>query len=393
MTAASPAGDGARGVPAARVPAGELAVAAARACDGCLRRSWLLARLAGWLEHARHEQSRVTEVLALPDRKLIAALAVGETDLITAELGRFDAGAARVAVGRAGLLAVCRHHELYPPRLLHARDAPATLHVAGDVRHLARLASEDERTVAIVGTRRASRDGLHVARALGRDLGVAGVPVVSGMALGIDAAAQSGALDGGGLSVAVLASGAETAYPRSKQALHRALVARGLVLSELPPGTRPWRWAFPARNRTIAGLADLTVVVEAAERSGSLITAELAMRLGREVAAVPGPVTVSINAGSNGLLRDGALLVRGAQDVLDALYGVGGAPAVRRADVTGLEPHLRTLLDAVAEGRDTVAALAGGSPDDAARALVGLSELELRGLVVRGVGGRYAVSL
>jgi DNA processing protein len=217
--------------------------------------------------------------------------------------------------------------------------------------------------------------------------------VISGMALGVDSAAQTGALDGGGLSVAVLASGAETAYPRSKQALHRRLVERGLVVSEMPPGTRPWKWAFPARNRTIAGLGDLTVVVEAAERSGSLITAELAMKLGREVAAVPGPVTSTISAGSNSLLRDGALLVRDAQDVLDALYGVGAAPAVRRADVTELEPHLAVLLDAVAEGRDTVASLAGGSPDDAARAMVGLSELELRGLVRRGAGGRYAVSL
>ena len=365
------------------------AAAVERACDACLRRSWLLARLAGWLEHARHEQTRLPEVLALPDHKLVAALAVGEADLIAAELERFDAEGSRAAVGRAGLRAVCRHDELYPPRLLHARDAPAVLHAAGDLRHLERLASEDDRPVAIVGTRRASRDGLQVARALGRDLAIAGVPVVSGMALGIDAAAQAGALDGGGLSVAVLAGGAETAYPRSKQALHRRLVEHGLVLSELPPGTRPWRWAFPARNRTIAGLADLTVVVEAAERSGSLITADLAMRLGREVAAVPGPVTVSINAGSNGLLRDGALLVRGAQDVLDALYGVGAAPAVRRADVSHLEPHLGTLLDAVAAGRDTVAALAGASPDDAARAIVGLSELELRGLVSKGPGGRY----
>jgi DNA processing protein len=134
-------------------------------------------------------------------------------------------------------------------------------------------------------------------------------------------------------------------------------------------------------------------VVEAAERSGSLITAELAMKLGREVAAVPGRVTTSITAGSNGLLRDGALLVRGAQDVLDALFGVGGAPAVRRADSIELEPHLAVLLDAVAEGRDTVAAIAGVSDEDAARALVGLSELELRGLVRKGVGGRYAVLL
>ena len=365
----------------------------ARACDACLRRSWLLARLAGWLEHARHEHRRLPEVLALSDHRLVHALAPRHAGRIGSELEAFDAAPARAAVARAGLTAVCRHDELYPPRLLHAHDAPAVLHVAGGLHRLERLTSDDERAVAIVGSRRATRDGLEVARALGRDLAVAGVPVVSGMALGIDAAAQAGALDAGGLSVAVLAGGAETAYPRSKQALHRGLVAGGLVLSELPPGTRPWRWAFPARNRTIAGLADLTVVVEAAERSGSLITAELAMKLGRDVAAVPGSVTAPVSAGSNALLRDGALLVRDAQDVLDALYGVGGAPAVRRADVSELDPELLALLDAVADGRDTVAALAGPSPDEAARAMVGLSELELRGLVRRGAGGRYGVVL
>jgi len=368
-------------------------VSADRACDACLRRAWLVARLAGSLEHARDEQARLPEVLALPDDRLIAAVARQQAGQIAAEHATFDPDAARAAVAAAGLRAVCRHDGLYPSRLLHASDAPAVLHVAGSLDRLRRVGDEEAATVAIVGTRRASRDGLEVARALGRDLAVAGVPVVSGMALGIDAAAQTGALDGGGLSVAVLASGAEIAYPRSKQALHRRLADRGLVLSEMPPGTRPWRWAFPARNRTIAGLADLTVVIEAAERSGSLITAELAMKLGRDVAAVPGPVTQTINAGTNALLRDGALLVRGAQDVLDALFGVGGAPAVRRADATDLEPHLAALLDAVAGGRDTVAALAGASPEAARRAFVDLTELELRGLVRREVGGRYAVAL
>lgn len=367
--------------------------ASARACDACLRRSWLLARLAARLEHARHERVRLPEVLALPDGTLIEALAGDDATAVRTGLAAFDPARARAAVAAAGLQAVCRHDELYPPRLLHARDAPAVLHAAGSLRHLERLGEDEERTVAIVGTRQASRDGLAVARALGRDLALAGVPVVSGMALGIDAAAQTGALDGGGLSVAVLAGGAETAYPRSKQALHRRLVDRGLVVSELPPGTRPWRWAFPARNRTIAGLADLTVVVEAAERSGSLITAELAMRLGREVAAVPGPVMLDISRGSNALLRDGALLVRDAQDVLDALFGVGGAPAVRRTRPLDLEPRLVALLDAVAAGRDTVGALAGTSPDAAEQALVGLTELELRGLLRREIGGRYAVAL
>ncbi|HEX8206032.1 MAG TPA: DNA-processing protein DprA, partial [Solirubrobacteraceae bacterium] len=251
--------------------------------------------------------------------------------------------------------------------------------------------AEDEPTVAIVGMRRASSYGRDVARALARDLAAAGVPVVSGMALGVDSDAHAGALDAGGLTVAVLASGADVPYPPSKRRLYEEIRRRGLVVSEMPPGFRARKWCFPARNRIIAGLGDLTIVVEAAERSGSLITADLAAKIGREVAAVPGPVTSPGAAGTNALLRDGATLVRNAQDVLDALFGVGNAPPPRRRTADGLDPPLRLLLDAVAHGRDTVAALAGASPDQAEAALVGLTELELRGLVRREPGGRYAV--
>jgi DNA processing protein len=175
--------------------------------------------------------------------------------------------------------------------------------------------------------------------------------------------------------------------------LHGRLLERGLVISELPPGTRPRRWTFPARNRIIAGLANLTVVVEAAERSGSLITADLALRLGREVAAVPGPVLSPRASGTNALLRDGATLVRGAEDVLDALYGAGNAPIRKRAHGEALEPELAELLEAVAEGRDSVADLANGSLDRADAARIGLTELEIRGLVTRRPGGRYGVVL
>ena len=364
-----------------------------RACDSCLRRSWLIGRLTGWIEHARHGTSALPEILALRSDKLIRAVAGEQAGAIAAEHQAFDAEAARAAVNEARLIAVCRHDSAYPPRLLHGRDAPAALFVGGALEHLAAFHGEEQRTVAIVGTRRASPDGLEVARALGRDLAVAGVPVVSGMALGIDSAAQTGALDGGGLSVAVLAGGAEQPSPPSKARLHQRLLERGLVVSELPPGVRPRRWTFPARNRIIAGLADLTVVIEGAERSGSLITAELALKLGRDVAAVPGSVLSARCAGTNALLRDGATLVRGAEDVLDALYGAGNAPIVRRVHGEALEPELAELLEAVADGRDTVAALAAGSLDRADAARVGLTELEIRGLVTRRPGGRYGVVL
>jgi DNA processing protein len=388
-----PAGAGVRDVSGSDGEAG--------CCDACLRRASLLARLSAFIEIARHGHAALPEMLALEDEALVRAVAGRRAREVLGEHERFDAGAARAAVAAARLTAVCRHDRRFPPRLLHARDAPAALFAGGRLQGLDTLCGEHERTVAIVGARRGSREALEVARALGRDLALAGVPVVSGMALGVDSAAQAGALEAGGLSVAVLGGGAERAYPSSKRRLHAALLDRGLVLTELPPGTPPRRWTFPARNRIIAGLADLTVVVEAAERSGSLITAELALKLGREVAAVPGPVMSPGAAGSNALLRDGATLVRGVDDVLDALFGAGAAPRVRRAPGDGLEPHLAVLLRAVADGHDTVAALtSAGSPlvaQDGRRAagevLAALTELELRDLVRRDPGGRYRVRL
>jgi DNA processing protein len=246
--------------------------------------------------------------------------------------------------------------------------------------------------VAIVGARRAGPDGLEVARGLGRGLAAAGVTVVSGMALGVDSAAHAGALEAGGPTLSVLASGADVPYPSSKRGLYRELVRTQAVVSEMPPGFRPFKWCFPARNRTIAGLASLTIVVEAAERSGSLITAELAQELGRAVGAVPGPVLAPRTAGSNSLLRDGALVIRHAQDALDEALGIGVATALGGRDPTLLAAPLRALLARVEDGCDTVSALAA-TPADAQEALAGLGELELLGFLRRGPGGRYARSL
>lgn len=363
------------------------------ACDTCLRRAWLLGRLSGHIEIARRAQAVLPELLALPSSRLIAAVGGAQREEIEAQLARVDVGEQRRKTIAAGLAVTCRHDDAYPPQLRDASDAPAALYVAGRLETLPQIADPELRTVAIVGARRASREGLEVARALGRDLALAGVPVISGMALGIDAAAQRGALDGGGLSVAVLGGGADVAYPPSKARLHESLQERGLVVSELPPGTSPRRWTFPARNRVIAALADLTVVVEAAERSGSLITADLALRLGREVAAVPGSVVSPQTAGSNALLRDGATLVRGVDDVLDALYGAGSAPAIAREAGEALEPQLVEILDAVRAGHTSVGSIAQATGEDASAVLVGLTELELRELVRREPGGRYGVRL
>jgi DNA processing protein len=269
--------------------------------------------------------------------------------------------------------------------LAHLGDAPAVLFCAGDLTMLdSRLA--DGPAAAVVGTRRASPEGTEVARGLGRGLACAGVTVISGMAMGIDAAAHRGALDARGPTVAVLACGPDVAYPRREATLHRALLAGALVLSEAPPGAMPRRWAFPARNRIIAALAGLTIVVEAAQRSGSLITAEFAMTMGRDVAAVPGRAGSTLTRGSNGLLKDGAAVVLDAEDALDLLLGTDrpGEPAPDR--LAGLEAPLRRLLEDVRAGRVTVPALvdAGHEPEDA---LTGLVRLELLGLVRRGPGG------
>lgn len=358
------------------------------ACDACLRRTALVARLAAHVERARRERRRLGELLSLADERLIDALAGDRRAEIVAAHTGFDAARARERLAAVSMHAVCRHDARYPPRLLEADDAPAVLHVAGDVELLAMLADRDAPAVAVVGARRAGADGLEVSRGLGRGLAAAGVTVISGMALGIDAAAHAGALEVGGPTISVLAGGADVAYPASKRSLHRELVRSQAVISEMPPGFKPFRWCFPARNRTIAGLASMTIVVEATERSGSLITAELAQALGRAVGAVPGSVTAPRCVGSNALLRDGALVIRDAQDALDEALGIGVATALTGRRAEDLDAPLRALLRRVEDGRDTVSSLAA-TPAEAGHAIAGLAELELLGFLRRGPGGHY----
>jgi DNA processing protein len=356
-----------------------------RACDACLRRTWLVARLAGWIELARHEGRRLPEVLALSDEDLVAAVAASELVRTMRQLEQLDLAELRDAYGRAGLAAVCRHEDDYPQSLRDDRAAPPIVSWTG--------ALETGPAVAVVGSRKPSPDGLEVARALGRGLAAAGVTVVSGMALGVDSAAHEGALQAGGPTIAVLAGGADVAYPRSKRALHGRIREHGAVLSEAPPGFVPRRWCFPARNRIIAGLASATIVVQAAARSGSLITAELAMDLGRDVGAVPGSPLDWRSAGANALLRDGATVVRDAVDALDLALGVGhGLGTDADARTAGLDPALRTLLGKLGEGKTTIDALAL-TPAEADAALIGLTELEILGLVTRGPGGTYRPAL
>jgi DNA processing protein len=351
------------------------------ACDDCLRRAALIAALAGRLQVEFKKRTAPPRVLALADAELLDLAGCG---LVRRRHARFDAPAARAAASAAGLTTVCRCRDEYPERLRDLEDPPAVLHVLGDV---AALHPEDG--VAVVGARRASDYGRDVARSLGRGLSAAGVTVVSGLAMGIDSAAHAGALAAAGRTVGVLAGSAHVPYPATSARLHAAVAARGAVVSELPPGAEAHRWCFVARNRLIAALGAVTVVVQAAERSGSLTTADFAAELGRSVGAVPGLVTSRLSAGTHALIQSGAPLVRGAADVLELLAGETGRaydePA--RAAVV-LTPPLAELLAAVEDGRGTLGELVE-EPENARATLAGLGELERLGLIRRGFAGRW----
>jgi len=358
------------------------------ACAACLRRSALLGRLVPWIERILDQRRKLPAVLALPDEDLIASTCGDQRARIDRFIDSFDARRAAATAERAGLATVCPHRGAYPSALRAQRDAPAALYLKGDTSLLELL--ESERPVAIVGSRKASMYGREVAFTLGRELAATGVPVVSGLAFGVDAEAHKGALAGCGPAVVVMPSGADVAYPRSHHDLHRRLCEQGLVVSELPPGTSPLKWCFPARNRIMAALAQMTVVVEGTTTSGSLITAQFANDLGREVGAVPGQVTSRLAAGPNALLADGACVVRSAADVLDALYGAGVRRVRAPDDRASLEPRLVHLLDAVEAGRGVDAIVRAGAR--VGDVLAGLTELELLGLVRRGPGGAYVRS-
>ena len=239
--------------------------------------------------------------------------------------------------------------------------------------------------MTVVGSRRAGAYGREVARRLARLVAGSGLAVLSGLALGVDSEAHEGALEAGGITVAVLASGPERPYPRSRRGLHQRVRRSGVAISELPPGTPTFRWMFPARNRLMAALGGITVVVEAAERSGSLITAEMAMDCGRQVGAVPGPVTSWRSSGTNRLLADGAAVIREAQDVLDLLLGPGAEVVGERG--RRLRDEERAIVVAVEEGAATADAIAVGCGLPLSRILPALGALERAGYLASDATG------
>lgn len=276
----------------------------------------------------------------------------------------------------------------YPAWLRMVADPPPVLWVRGDPGVF------DQPSVAIVGSRAASPYAIAVARRLAAGLAGAGVAVTSGMARGVDGAAHAACLAAGGRTIAVLGTGVDVAYPPEHRELAERIANAGVLVSELEPGAPPNAWHFPRRNRIISGLSRAVVVVEASEKSGSLITARLALEQGREVMAVPGSVLYGQNRGAHALIKDGATPVEDTADILDALGlrgQVSGGDLSPKASgeatpVTALQAALETA------GPDGVGvdALVAATGLDAEALLAALTALELEGGAERLSGAKYA---
>jgi DNA processing protein len=344
-----------------------------------------------WRLLEQHGTARAA-LAALPD--VARAAGVGDYAACPESVARAELAAGH----RAGALLLRHDDTLYPAALRDIPDPPPLLWVRGRAELLARP------MVALVGARNASSLGLRMARALAADLSQAGFVVVSGLARGVDAAAHTVALQGG--TVAVMAGGVDVVYPADNLALTGEIASHGLLVSEQPMGLEPQARHFPARNRIVSGLACAVVVVEAAAKSGSLITARTALDQGRDVMAVPGHPFDARAAGCNMLIRDGATLVRGAQDVIDAI-GTPATPTPAPAPASRPAPILPSDRRPAPDLRQTAALHVqildrlGPSPlaeDQLIRDLArdsrdiapALLDLELDGRITRAPGGLLA---
>lgn len=296
--------------------------------------------------------------------------------------------AAAAVVPRYSLVSL--NDECYPPLLREIHDPPEQLYVRGDTAALLRP------QLAIVGSRRASAAALRVTELLASQLTAAGLSICSGLALGIDAAAHRGALSARGVTVAVTGTGIDQVYPRRHHGLAEDIVQAGCIVSEFPPGTPARKANFPQRNRIISGMSLGVIVVEAALRSGSLITARMAMEQGREVFALPWSMLHSGGAGCLHLLRDGARMVLGVEDVLDELGPLysrhtqqieAGGRSPQPASSSSLSPHEAALLNLIGYEVSTLDDLVQASGLPVERVLSVLSALEISGGIVQSGGG------
>ncbi len=359
-----------------------VAISWARSPELTPQRLWPALRAWGGVEGLLSKgESELAELLKSRDRALAV---LRSTEDVKAERWAAD-------LQRSGVRVVTAFDEGFPALLAEIFDPPFLLFAEGNLDRLKLPA------VAVVGSRNATRYGRDVASRLARELSGVGVAVVSGFALGVDEAAHEAALEGVGGTIAVLGCGLDVDYPREHARLKEAILRHDLLLSEFPAGTEPHAQNFPVRNRIIAGLCSGVVVVEASKRSGSLITARLANDFGRDVFAVPGSVFSDTSVGTHALLRDGAILCRGAEDVLAELFPAIGtprrdlsAPAAPKGD---LSVEARLLFDTLRrEESATAEELAEATELPAATVLAALFELEEAGLALFGEGGRYGIT-
>ena len=291
----------------------------------------------------------------------------------------FDEAAYLGRLQSEGVRWVARSAPEFPPLLRAIHDPPPGLFLRGD----ADADLLQRAAVAVVGARSCSPYGAQVARMIGRDLGRAGLVVVSGLARGIDGEAHRSALESGAVTVGVLGCGIDRDYPAAHRELAARIRATGLTVSEYAPGVEPAPWRFPARNRIIAGLSAATVVVEARDRSGALITADLALEEGREVFAVPGEITSALSSGTNDLLKLGAIPLTRSADVLD-VFGLTSL----ETEAVELGSVAEKVLARLRDGPASADELARATGLDAGTLASALTELELSGCAVAG-GGVY----
>lgn len=319
-----------------------------------------------------------------PVEAVLKALGLAEGHVETVRVAKQAAGAALQSARILGIETIPWFDARYPALLACVDDPPPVLWARGNLECL------QQPTVAVVGSRAATPYALQVGRRLAAELAERGIVVVSGLARGVDSAAHEGCLDPGGATVAVTGCGLDRVYPAENHELAAKISDKGLLLSELGPGAPPRPEHFPLRNRIISGISLAVVVVEANEKSGSLITAGCALRQGRDVMAVPGSILSGRNRGSHSLLKDGAKIVETADDILEELGWIGPA-AEATPDRPGRkaragDPLLARMDPGEVYGLDELVEISGVA---AAKLLPRLMELELLGLIDSPAGGRF----
>lgn len=350
-------------------------------CEGCELNAYALEIAGGHIE-VMARRTRPAGLLNLAAEDLISAVGGKRRDHLMRLLTAFDPEASRLRRADWGAVGGCRHQGGIP-RQLGAFSDPEPPWVLNAKGNLDLLPDPDQGGYAgVVGARRADAYGRHTAEHLAREVARAGGVVVSGLAFGVDAAAHRGALDAaGGRTIAVVGGGLDRPYPQQNTGLHSQIAREALIIGEMPLGSGVWRWSFPARNRLIAALSTVVVVVQAAARSGSLHTADAALARGKPVAAVPGRIDLEVSEGSNGLLADGAMMISSAASLLDLL---GLAPS-RQEGV--IPEELESAWQALREDRAVAVLDAGGPAATAIRS--DLARLELLGLASRLPGGEW----